>query len=53
MLSMVLVWMIQEEPPIVTTFSSFTVENPEPRIVITVPIPGGPPAPDGGDMEVI
>ena len=44
--------MIQVDPPIVTTLSSFAAENPEPRRVITVPMPEGPPGPDEGDMEV-
>lgn len=51
-LSEVLVRMTQVAPPIVTTFSSFTVENPAPRRVITVPMPEGPPGPDEGDIEV-
>ncbi len=52
MLSDVLLRTTQDEPPIVTTFSSFTVENPAPRIVMTVPMLEGPPGPDEGAMEV-
>lgn len=52
MLSEVLLKTTQVVPPIFTEFSSFIVENPEPRSVITVPMPGGPPGPDKGEMEV-
>jgi len=52
MLSAVLLKTTQVVPPICTEFSSFTVENPEPRRVITVPMPEGPPGPDEGEMEV-
>ena len=51
MLSSVLVWTTHRDPPIVTTLSSFSVENPEPPRVMTVPTPNGPPIPDVGDME--
>lgn len=51
-LSEALAKMTHVDPPIMTTLSSFTVENPEPPRVMTVPVPGGPPGPDEGDMEV-
>ena len=52
MLSEVLLRTTHAVPPICTIFSSFIVENPEPRRVITVPMPEGPPGPDKGEMEV-
>ena len=52
MLSEVLLKTTQVVPPISTELSSFTVENPEPRRVITVPMLEGPPGPDEGEMEV-
>lgn len=52
MLPEVLLRTTQVVPPICTEFSSFSVENPEPRRVITVPMPAGPPGPDEGEMEV-
>ena len=52
MLSTALVCMTHSDPPIVTTFSSLIVENPDPPRVVTVPVPGGPPGPEDGDTDV-
>ena len=52
MLSDALLMMTQVEPPIVTTLSSLLGENPDPPRVTTVPMFGGPPGPEFGDIEV-
>ena len=43
----------QATPLIVTLFSAATLLNPEPLIVMTVHVPGGPPCPLDGLIDVI